>query len=228
MSYRCDDVAGLRRERHAGRRTLVIGGGATAATTVVALAALASDAEGTSAVWATRSVDGALAGEVENDPLPGRAALHAAAHALQHGGNPAVTWIGGAEVEGFEYNSATHRYRVALSVGGANRVEEVDEVVVNTGFGPDDSLYRELQVHECYASRGPMKLSAALRGAPSADCTTAPAADADTLSNPEPDFFILGAKAYARHNTFLLATGYAQAVDVIARLARDLPEPAAS
>jgi cation diffusion facilitator CzcD-associated flavoprotein CzcO len=227
MSYRCDDVAGLRRERHAGRRTLVIGGGATAATTVVALSALAAEAGGTSVAWATRSTGGPFAGEVSNDPLPGRAALYAAAHALQRGETAAVTWIGGAEVEGFEFNSATHRYRVALAVGEASRVEEVDEVVVNTGFGPDDSLYRELQVHECYASRGPMKLSAALLGAAGADCVTAPAGDADTLSNPEPDFFILGAKAYARYNTFLLATGYAQAGDVVARLAHDLLEPAA-
>jgi cation diffusion facilitator CzcD-associated flavoprotein CzcO len=224
MSYRCDDVAGLRRERHAGRRTLLIGGGATAATTVVALAALAAQAPGTSVAWATRDAKGAIAGEVENDPLPARAALYAAAHALQQGADPAVTWIGGAEVEGFEYNSATHRYRVALAVGEANRVEEADQVVVNTGFGPDNSLYRELQVHECYASRGPMKLSAALLGAASGDCMASPAGDAETLSNPEPDFFILGAKAYARHNTFLLATGYAQVADAIARLARDLQE----
>jgi hypothetical protein len=174
--------------------------------------------------WATRDAKGAIAGEVENDPLPARAALYAAAHALQQGADPAVTWIGGAEVEGFEYNSATHRYRVALAVGEANRVEEADQVVVNTGFGPDNSLYRELQVHECYASRGPMKLSAALLGAASGDCLASPAGDAETLSNPEPDFFILGAKAYARHNTFLLATGYAQVADAIARLARDLQE----
>jgi thioredoxin reductase len=225
MSYRCDDVAGLRRARHAGRRTLVIGGGATAATTVVALAALAAEAEGTTVAWVTRDARGALAGEVENDPLAGRAELHAAAHALQHGANPAVTWTGGEEVEGFEYNSATHRYRVTFSSGETNRVEEADEVVINTGFGPDDSLYRELQVHECWASRGPMKLSAALLG--SSDCMTAPAGDPDMLVNPEPDFYVLGAKAYARYNTFLLATGYAQVTQVVERLAADLGVEAA-
>ena len=94
-------------------------------------------------------------------------------------------------------------------------------MVVNTGFGPDDSLYRELQVHECYASRGPMKLSAALLGAGAADCLAVPAVGADMLRNPEPDFWILGAKAYARHNTFLLRDGYAQVSDVIAEMARE-------
>lgn len=155
MSYRCDDVAGLRRARHAGRRTLVIGGGATAATTVGALAALANEVQGTSVVWATRDASGALAGEAGSDPLPARAELFAASHALQRGENPAVTWIGGIEVEGFEYNSGTHRYRVALSVGDTNRVEEVDEVVINTGFGPDDSLHRELHVADTSANPEP-------------------------------------------------------------------------
>ncbi len=215
MCYRCDDVAGLRRAKHAGRRTLVIGGGATAATTVTALAGIAAEAEGTSVVWVTRRFGGALAGEVANDPLPARAALFAASHALQRGENPAVTWIGGAEVEGFEYNSGTHRYRVALSIGEANRVEEVDEVVVNAGFGPDNTLYRELQASECAATRAPAGVAAALRSGADAD-------SAESLAHPEPDFFILGAKAYGRHNTFLLANGYAQVAGVVAKLSRDL------
>ncbi len=123
-----------------------------------------------------------------------------------------------------EFNSATHRYRVQLAQGDTVRQEEVDEVIVNTGFGPDDSLYRELQVHECYASRGPMKLSAALlaaQGGLSGDCTALPAFGADVLRNPEPDFFILGAKSYARYDSFLLETGYRQVADVIAALAVD-------
>ena len=53
MSYRCDDFAGLKRARHAGRRTLVIGGGASAATTVGALAGLAAVGAG-HAAWSGR------------------------------------------------------------------------------------------------------------------------------------------------------------------------------
>jgi thioredoxin reductase len=216
LSYRCDDVRGLRRERHAGRRTLLIGGGATAATTATELAALADEVPGTTVVWATRQPQGPLAGEVTPDALPERAKLFAEAQALRRGEHAAVECVSGAEVDGFEFNSATHRYRVTLLVGDASRVIEADEVVVNTGFGPDDSLYRELQVHECYASRGPMKLSAALLGAGTADCMAVPAADAGTLANPEPDFWILGAKSFARHNTFLLATGWTQVAEVLA------------
>lgn len=106
-------------------------------------------------------------------------------------------------------------------LGEQPRVEEVDQVLVHTGFGPDNSIYRELQVHECYATRGPMKLAAALQASGATDCLDTPAFGADTLTNPEPDFFILGHKSYGRNPNFLLETGYRQATEVIGLLARD-------
>jgi len=219
LFYRLPDVLGLDRERFAGKATLVIGAGASAATTVAALARLADEAPGTRVVWAARGRAETLYPESADDPLPERRALHAAARSLARGGSPAVTPVGGVVVEGFEFNSATHRYRVTLVAGGEAQVVEVDQVVVNTGFGPDNALYRELQVHECYASRAPMKLAAALLGAAAGDCLTTPAFGADVLASPEPDFFILGHKSYGRSPHFLLETGFHQADEVVTRLA---------
>jgi thioredoxin reductase len=229
MSYHVDDVLGLKRARHAGKRTMVIGSGASAATVVADLATLADQAEGTACVWVTRRGADAVYPEVPGDPLPERRALAARARALLQGGHPAVTHVGGAEVEGFEYNSATHRYRVQLALGEQARVEEVDHVIVNTGFAPDASIYRELQVHECYASLGPMNLSAALLGAqggPSGDCLQVPAFGPDVLRNPEPDFFIVGAKSFARYSSFLLETGWRQVAEVVEMLAKSRLEAA--
>jgi thioredoxin reductase len=229
MEYHIPDVLGLQRAAYAGRRTLVLGSGASAATTVADLARLAAEAPDTRAVWVTREPLESLFADLPEDPLAARRALWSEARALLHGTNPAVAHVGGAAVEGFEFNSATHRYRVNLRIGERARLEEVDQVVVNTGFGPDDTLYRELQVHECYASRGPMGLSAALLGAQgglSGDCAKVPAFGPETLRNPEPDFFILGAKSYARYDTFLLETGYRQVADAMALLAKGLPQPA--
>jgi Pyridine nucleotide-disulphide oxidoreductase len=223
MSYHVDDVLGLRRARYAGKRVLVLGGGASAATVVTDLVELEASAPGTKVVWATRAPADALLRAIENDPLPGRRALFEAARALANGANPVVTHVGGVIVDGIEFNSATHRYRVALMSGDQGRVEEVDHVIVNTGFGPDNSIYRELQVHESYASRGPMKLAAALFGTAGADCLNVPLFGADVLRNPEPAFYILGSKSYARHNSFLLETGYRQVTDVIESLAKELP-----
>jgi thioredoxin reductase len=219
LSYHPDDVLGLRRERYRGKSVMVVGAGASAATTVTNLAQLAIDAPGTRVVWATRKPADALYPEFHDDPLPGRRVLYTHARALACGSDPAVTHVGGAHIEGFEFNSATHRYRVTLMIGEQPRVEEVEQIIVNTGFGPDDSLYRELQVHECYASRGPMKLSAALLGANAGDCLTVPAFGADVLANPEPDFYILGNKSYGRNPNFLLETGFRQVADVVAKLA---------
>ena len=92
-------------------------------------------------------------------------------------------------------------------------------MIVNCGYGPDTSLTRELRVHECYESLAPMKLAAALQAAGTSDCTAIPAFGAELLANPEPDFFIIGAKSYGRSSDFLLETGYRQVAEVLARLA---------
>jgi hypothetical protein len=89
---------------------------------------------------------------------------------------------------------------------------------VNCGYGPDTALHRELQVHECYASLAPMKLASALQGTGGADCTSIPAFGVAQLANPEPNFYIVGAKSYGRGSQFLLQTGFTQVADVLAAL----------
>ena len=88
-------------------------------------------------------------------------------------------------------------------------------------------MYRQLQVHECYATSGPMKLSAALLSSSSTDCLTQESQGADTLVNPEPDFFILGVKSYGRNTTFLLRVGWDQVEEVFGLLGSpSVAEPA--
>ena len=219
MSYHPDDVLGLRRERYAGKTTLVIGGGASAVTTVLALEQLAREAPGTRVAWVTRRAAPGFAGEAPGDSLPARATLYAEGRRLQGGGSEPVHWLGGGECEGIEYNSATHRYRAQFATPAGARIEESDQVIVNCGYGPDNSLYRELRVHECYESLAPMKLAAALQDAGTSDCTRIPAFGAELLANPEPHFYIVGAKSYGRSSDFLLETGFRQVADVLARLA---------
>ena len=228
MSYHVDDVLALRRERYAGKRTLVIGAGASAATVVVDLAKLADEVPGTAVTWVTRAPAQALFPERPGDPLPERRALHAKARALVRGEHPAVRHVGGAVVEGLHYNSATHKYTTALVIGAGAANEDSDQIIVSTGFSPDDSIHRELQIHESWTNRAPMKLATAMRESRATDCLTAPVFDVETLANPEPRFYILGHKSYGRSPNFLLETGYAQARAVVAKLAADLPTNAAS
>jgi thioredoxin reductase len=148
MAYHVEDVLGLDREKYAGRRTVVIGEGTFAATTVAALARLADEAPGTSVAWVTRAIAAKIFPAAEHDPLPRRLELRIRARSLASGGHPAVAHVGGAEVEEFEFNSATHRYRVILATGGETRAEEADRVIVNAGFGPDETLCRALDDDE--------------------------------------------------------------------------------
>jgi hypothetical protein len=105
---------------------------------------------------------------------------------------------------------------------GGRREVVVDEVVAMTGSAPDASLYRQLQVHECYATEGPMALAATLMAGSGADCLAQPALGVDALRNPEPRFFVLGIKSYGRTPTFLLRVGWEQVDEVFSALDAEL------
>jgi len=116
-------------------------------------------------------------------------------------------------------------FRVAVDGtrnGGRRRREiEVDEIIAHVGFEPDNSIYRQLQVQECYATSGPIKLAASLLGG-SGDCEDQASADLDLLTNPEPDFFIVGNKSYGTNSTFLIRQGVVQVRLIIDHLANRL------
>jgi hypothetical protein len=108
----------------------------------------------------------------------------------------------------------TDRIAVRLDVDGASRNVVVDLVVAQTGFRPDPSFHRELQVHRCYASEAPMALAAALLGAGSGDCMSQTSPGPEVLRTSEPGFFLLGNKSYGRNPAFLLRVGREQIRDV--------------
>jgi hypothetical protein len=109
------------------------------------------------------------------------------------------------------------RIAVTLRNGHAEEVE-VDRVLALNGGVGDYSIYRQLQVHECYATAAPMKLSAALLGADAGDCLEQQSHGPETLTNPEPGFFILGAKSYGHNSQFLMRIGWEQVSDVFGLL----------
>ena len=203
----------------AGATTLLTGAGHSAQTAARALAALARDAPGTRVVWAVRSRAPSWFA-VEGDPLAERAALTRAAAELASGASDAVDPRLGRVTEALEAR-ADGRIDVTLRNGGLETVT-VDRVLALNGGVGDYSIYRQLQVHECYATGAPMKLSAALLGAAGAggDCLAQESHGPETLTNPEPGFFILGAKSYGRNSQFLLRIGYAQVDDVMGLLTR--------
>ena len=196
-------------------RVLLVGAGHSAQTAARALAARDSGSPGW--VWAMRRMPAA---PLADDPLPERAALARAACAIADRPPAGCEVFRGVVIERLRREGD----RVAVSLrpldeGGAVEVV-VDRVLALVGATPDASLYRQLQIHECYASGAPMKLSTALlaAGGASADCLDQAAHGVAALANPEPDFFILGVKSYGRNSNFLLRVGYSQVDEVFATL----------
>jgi hypothetical protein len=129
-----------------------------------------------------------------------------------------VQFLNQAVVEAVEPLGHDRGFRVSGRVAGARTAWNVERLIANVGYTPDTAMYRELHVHECYASLGPMKLAAALAGQRGGDCLKQTGHGPDTLRNPEPNFFLLGAKSYGRNAHFLLRVGFEQVRDVFALL----------
>jgi hypothetical protein len=200
----------------AGKTILVVGAGHSAQTAVVDLAALAEEHPGTRVLWALRGAEPGFRPD-EADPLPERARLLARAAELATGASPAVETLPGVVVDSLARYGGKTRVTLLRSDGGT-QTADVDWLLSLTGYVGDHSIYRQLQVHECYATSGPMKLAAALLGAASDDCLAQESHGAETLVNPEPGFFLLGSKSYGRNNTFLMRVGWEQVEEVFGLL----------
>ena len=203
------DVAGADRDRFAGRTTLVAGSGYSAATVVVELAALAGEAPGTSVIWLTRTDQSPPIPAVPHDSLEQRVKLTTEANRSALELRPVVDWRPGQIVRAVTAGPG-ECMTVTMESNDVTTQTEVDEIVALVGYRPDRCLYEELQIHECYATQGPIRLAAALLAESSEDCLTQTCPGPETLINPEPGFFILGAKSYGRSSQFLLRVGIEQ------------------
>lgn len=211
IEYGVPDVLGSNRDQYANRRTLVIGAGYSAATTAVALAKLMSEAPETKMTWIVRrrAMEAGPVRVINDDRLAERAKLSQAANRIATDSAPGITFRTATSVTEIGRGADESAFVVRL-VGEAEEEAEFDNIIANVGYRPNNSLYEELQVHECYASQGPMKLAAALLGASSGDCLDQTSHGPQTLITPEPNFYILGAKSYGRDSNFLVSIGLEQ------------------
>ena len=214
ISYGLDDVLGERRASYAGKTILVVGAGYSAATMACNLATLAESDPGTWVIWLARTSGTQPLKRIANDPLRERDRLAVRANNLATRTDGNVEFHNQSVIEAIDSAGADKGFKVTVRCAGKQRTWDVDRIVANVGYSPDTSLYRELQIHECYASLAPMKLAAALLEHAGTDCLNIPSQGPETLRNPEPGFFILGAKSYGRNSQFLLRNGFEQVRDV--------------
>ncbi|HEV7672759.1 MAG TPA: FAD-dependent oxidoreductase [Thermoanaerobaculia bacterium] len=203
----------------AGKTILLVGGGHSAQTAARDLARLAegAGAPGTRLIWAIRGAIPSCVAD-DHDALPERGRLLRDAADLAAGGSSAIEVKSGVAIESLRRSGE----KIEVSLRSSTREETitVDRILSLTGFVPNDRLYRQLQIHECYAFSAPMKLSAALLGAAGGggDCLVQTSHGADTLVNPEPNFYILGIKSYGRNTNFLMRVGWEQVGEVFGRI----------
>jgi hypothetical protein len=213
IEHALPDVLGVDRARFAGRRTLVVGAGHSAATTLLSLAELAEQAPGTSVVWAIRSTSPTrtYGGEVA-DALPARGALGSRLREHVEAGTVQL-------VAGFSIQAITSMTD-GVEVSDGSRSIVADRIVSATGFRPDHSIVSELRL-DLDPILGSTRALAPLIDPHQHSCGTVPPHGVDELTHPEPGYFAIGVKSYGRAPTFLLATGYEQARSVVAALDGD-------
>ncbi|ATW49585.1 NAD(P)-binding domain-containing protein [Streptomyces peucetius] len=216
VSYRVPDLRDPAvRARYAGRRTAVIGSGASAFTALASLADLAENEPGTHAVWILRrGISGSTFGGGEADQLPARGALGLAAKAaVDNGYADAVTGFRTAHVE-------RDGDRLVLVAEDGRRLDPVDEVIGLTGFRPELSFLDELRLGLDERLQSPVEL-APLIDPNQHSCGTVYPHGVNELSHPEKDVYLVGMKSYGRAPTFLAMTGYEQVRSIAAAIAGD-------
>ncbi|OIJ69747.1 NAD(P)-binding domain-containing protein [Streptomyces mangrovisoli] len=220
ITYRVPDLKDPAvRARYAGKRTAVIGSGASAFTALACLADLAKadDGVGTKAVWILRrGLSGSTFGGGSADQLPARGALGLAAKAAVDDGHAdAVT---GFRTEVIERDGDG---RLVLTAEDGRRLDAVDELIVLTGFRPDLSFLSEIRLGLDVRLQAPTAL-APLIDPNQHSCGTVYPHGHRELSHPEQGVYLVGMKSYGRAPTFLAMTGYEQVRSVVAAIAGDI------
>ncbi|MFD5074146.1 NAD(P)-binding domain-containing protein [Streptomyces sp. NPDC058371] len=217
ISYRVPDLKDPSvRARYAGRRTAVVGSGASAFTALASLAELAKDAAGTHAVWVLRrGIGTGTYGGGEADQLPARGALGLRAKAAVEQGHASAATGFRAEAVRRDADG-----RLVLVAEDGRRLDAVDEIIALTGFRPDLSFLSEVRLGLDERLQAPVTL-APLIDPNVHSCGTVYPHGVRELSHPEKGVHLVGMKSYGRAPTFLAMTGYEQVRSIAAALAGD-------
>ncbi|MBP2216984.1 FAD-dependent oxidoreductase [Arthrobacter sp. CAN_C5] len=218
ITHALPDVLGADRVKFAGKHTLVVGAGHSAANTLLKLAALAREVPGTTITWAIRSATPVRVYGSAADELEGRGQLGSITHDLVREGLVAL-------VDHFEIDDLAPAGNGRVSVTGRRQgvptTIEADLVANATGFRPNIDMLREIRLSLDEIVEAPRAL-APLIDPNLHSCGSVRPHGVVELSHPEPNFYIAGMKSYGRAPTFLLATGYEQVRSIADELAGNL------
>ena len=235
IDYQIPDVKGADQSRFASKRTVVVGTGHSAATTLLALADLLGQHSATRLTWVVRrgaAKDGSLYYIDPEDISSGRRQLGERANELAQSGRVDLRF--NTVVEAIERRA--NLFTVKLSDGTS---VECSNLVAGVGYRPDPTLWQELQISQHPASGGPGELARAImesNKAAGVGLSTGYAQKSGEVSKPEaspthdplellrldePNFYVIGIKSYGRDAGFLMQNGFRQVRDVYRLLCDD-------
>jgi hypothetical protein len=103
---------------------------------------------------------------------------------------------------------------ITLDTSPPHILSKIDYVIVNTGSQPDRSLYANLNVQECYRTKGPLALAVKLLSSSNTDCLKQTSHGGNSMLTTEENFFIVGNKSYGKQTNFLMKIGFEQVNEV--------------
>lgn len=207
ISYTLEDIS-IKKNELAGKHLALVGAGYSACTALESFAELIRQGCDLKVSWIVSGDNAQPINLIAGDPLPYRHELGLLANQLasqsRSQNNHWLRCLPGRSVCGIEKSQQGILVRIEKTDSAARETLVVDHIYAMIGYKPDRSLYEELQVHECWATSGPMNLAASLLAQSGVDCLNVESGGPETLQNPEPDFYIIGAKSYGRHSNYLM------------------------
>jgi hypothetical protein len=182
IPYWLEDVRGAKKQQYLGKSILVIGHGASAASTICDLSTLAEENASTWITWLTGHNRGVPIARIANDPLRERDRQAAKANGLATRGEGNIEHVADVRIDEVHCAGADKGYRVVGRIGKVPHTWEAEKLIANIGYKPDITMTSELNVVE----------------------------PSGTWQTTEPGYFVFGAKSHGRSGQFLLRDGYEQ------------------
>jgi len=206
-------------DRYNNKNILVVGGGHSAINVLLDLADIQKEYPETQINWVLRKDDvSKVYGGKDDDALEGRGQLGIRIEELVNSGKLNIF----TPFHIIKLTKKAQKIDVEGELNGSVKtINNVDEIVSNTGSRPNLEMIREMRV-DIDSSLESVYDLAELIDPNIHSCGTVRPHGEEELRHPEKDFYIVGSKSYGRAPTFLMATGYEQVRSVVAYLDGDL------
>jgi thioredoxin reductase len=217
--YGIPDILNDHVDRYKNKNVLVVGSGHSSINAILELDKLKDLYPQTEINWALRkkSIRDVYGGQ-EDDALEARGALGIKIEELVNKDRVNV-------YTPFQIQQIIKKEKrltiIGFQHGEKFALNNIDEIICNTGSRPDFSYLREIRLNIDPSLESVSEL-AELIDPNIHSCGTVRPHGEKELRHPDKDFYIVGSKSYGRAPTFLMATGYEQVRSVVAAIDGDV------